>query len=103
MRCSSRYAPPPLLPRRRRTRERRRHPRDEVAGVIHTLGPDVRGDWTPGQPVVLQAGQACGECEDCVRRRSTCQRPLTRGVDHDGGWAQMVTATADESASTIGR
>ncbi|MFG2602759.1 zinc-binding dehydrogenase [Streptomyces sp. NPDC048514] len=67
----------------------------EVAGVIHTLGSDVRGAWAPGQPVVLQAGQACGECEDCVRRRSTCQRPLTRGVDYDGGWAQYALARED--------
>ncbi|WP_060902689.1 zinc-binding dehydrogenase [Streptomyces europaeiscabiei] len=66
----------------------------EVAGVVHTLGPDVRGMWAPGQRVVLQAGQACGECGDCLRRMS-CRQPLTRGVDYDGGWAQYAVARED--------
>ncbi|MGV9356010.1 zinc-binding dehydrogenase [Streptomyces misionensis] len=60
-----------------------------------TRSAEVRGAWAPGQPVVLQAGQACGECADCVRRRSTCQRPLTRGVDYAGGWAQYALARED--------
>ncbi|UGT55955.1 zinc-binding dehydrogenase [Nocardia asteroides] len=63
----------------------------EVSGVIHTLGPDLRGDWAPGQRVVLQAGEACGECSHCVRRMM-CQRPRTRGLDYDGGWAQYAIA-----------
>ncbi|MFF9024828.1 zinc-binding dehydrogenase [Streptomyces eurythermus] len=63
----------------------------EVAGVVHTLGPDVKGDWTPGQRVVLQAGEACGDCPGCLRRMM-CHRPLTRGLDYDGGWAQYTIA-----------
>ncbi|GHB32609.1 alcohol dehydrogenase [Streptomyces viridiviolaceus] len=63
----------------------------EVAGVVHTLGPDTRGTWTPGQRVVLQSGQACDTCEGCLRR-STCRQPLTLGVDYDGGWAEYVIA-----------
>ncbi|RZU46031.1 D-arabinose 1-dehydrogenase-like Zn-dependent alcohol dehydrogenase [Streptomyces sp. BK022] len=63
----------------------------EVAGVVHTLGPDTKGDWTPGQRVVLQAGEACGDCPGCLRRMM-CQRPLTRGLDYDGGWAQYTIA-----------
>ncbi|MYT25634.1 alcohol dehydrogenase catalytic domain-containing protein, partial [Streptomyces sp. SID7760] len=63
----------------------------EVAGVVHTLGPDVKGGWTPGQRVVLQAGEACGDCGGCLRRM-TCHRPLTRGLDYDGGWAQYTIA-----------
>ncbi|MFF7381602.1 alcohol dehydrogenase catalytic domain-containing protein [Streptomyces griseoluteus] len=63
----------------------------EVAGVVHTLGPDTKGDWTPGQRVVLQAGEACGDCPGCLRRMM-CQRPLTRGLDYDGGWAQYTVA-----------
>ncbi|WP_217178942.1 zinc-binding dehydrogenase [Streptomyces sp. AC495_CC817] len=66
----------------------------EVAGVVHTLGPEVRGMWAPGQRVVLQAGQACGKCGGCLRRMS-CQRPMTRGVDYDGGWAQYAIARED--------
>ncbi|GAA3086641.1 MULTISPECIES: zinc-binding dehydrogenase [Streptomyces] len=63
----------------------------EVAGVVHTLGPDVKGGWTPGQRVVLQAGEACGDCGGCLRRM-TCHRPITRGLDYDGGWAQYAIA-----------
>ncbi|MGA4867035.1 zinc-binding dehydrogenase [Streptomyces lavendulocolor] len=63
----------------------------EVAGVVHTLGPDVKGAWTPGQRVVLQAGEACGDCGGCLRRM-TCHRPITRGLDYDGGWAQYAIA-----------
>ncbi|MFF8726649.1 zinc-binding dehydrogenase [Streptomyces sp. NPDC015171] len=63
----------------------------EVAGVVHTLGPDTKGDWSPGQRVVLQAGEACGDCPGCLRRMM-CQRPLTRGLDYDGGWAQYTVA-----------
>ncbi|MGW0813034.1 zinc-binding dehydrogenase [Streptomyces viridiviolaceus] len=63
----------------------------EVAGVVRTLGPDVKGDWTPGQRVVLQAGEACGDCPGCLRRMM-CHRPLTRGLDYDGGWAQYAVA-----------
>lgn len=63
----------------------------EVAGVVHTLGPDTKGDWTPGQRAVLQAGEACGDCAGCLRRM-LCHRPLTRGLDYDGGWAQYAIA-----------
>ncbi|MEV0332478.1 zinc-binding dehydrogenase [Nocardia sp. NPDC050717] len=66
----------------------------EVAGVVHTLGPDVRGAWTPGQRVVLQAGESCGDCAGCLRRMM-CHRPRTRGLDYDGGWAQYALARED--------
>lgn len=69
----------------------------EVAGVVHSLGPGLAGDWAPGTRVALQAGQACGRCADCVRRRP-CRRPLTRGVDYDGGWAQYAIAREDTLA-----
>ncbi|MFE7767306.1 zinc-binding dehydrogenase [Streptomyces sp. NPDC057438] len=69
----------------------------EVAGVIHALGPGLLGDWVPGMRVALQAGQACGACTDCMRR-SPCPRPLTRGVDYDGGWAEYAVAREDTLA-----
>ncbi|MFJ6513096.1 zinc-binding dehydrogenase [Streptomyces sp. NPDC091406] len=69
-------------------------PGHEVAGVVHTVGPDVKGGWTPGRRVVLQAGQACGDCADCLRHMA-CRQPLTRGVDYDGGWAQYALARED--------
>ncbi|MGC9538275.1 zinc-binding dehydrogenase [Streptomyces sp. UG1] len=69
----------------------------EVAGVIHALGPGLSGDWAPGMRVALQAGQTCGACTDCMRR-SPCPRPLTRGVDYDGGWAEYAVAREDTLA-----
>ncbi len=66
----------------------------EVAGVVHTLGPELRGNWAPGARVVLQAGQACDRCGGCLSR-SACRQPLTRGVDYDGGWAQYAVARED--------
>ncbi|MFJ3660048.1 zinc-binding dehydrogenase [Streptomyces sp. NPDC090119] len=70
----------------------------EVAGVIHTLGSDLLGDWSPGMRVVLQAGQGCGRCDDCRLRIGTCVEPLTRGLDYDGGWAQYTIAREDTLA-----
>ncbi|MFI9273300.1 zinc-binding dehydrogenase [Kitasatospora sp. NPDC052896] len=70
----------------------------EVAGTIHTLGPDLAGSWTVGTRVALQAGQSCGRCANCLRRRAGCLRTLTRGVDYDGGWAQYAIAREDTLA-----
>ncbi len=67
----------------------------ETSGVIHTLGPDVAGGWSEGQRVALQAGQVCGKCANCVRRRFPCLAVRTRGVDYDGGWAQFALARQD--------
>lgn len=70
----------------------------EVAGVIHTLGPGLLGDWAPGTRVALQAGQSCGRCANCRRRRAPCLSVRTRGVDYDGGWAQYTLAREDTLA-----
>ncbi|MGK5530995.1 zinc-binding dehydrogenase [Streptomyces sp. URMC 129] len=67
----------------------------EVAGVVHTPGPGVDAEWSPGTRVVLVAGQSCGACAACRRRRGPCPRTLTRGVDYDGGWAQYALARED--------
>ncbi|MDT0445816.1 zinc-binding dehydrogenase [Streptomyces johnsoniae] len=66
----------------------------EVAGVVHAAGPRLVGDWAPGRRVLLAAGQSCGVCPSCVRRRP-CPRVLTRGVDYDGGWARYALARED--------
>lgn len=34
----------------------------EVAGVIHTLGPDLKRGLTVGTRVTLEAGKTCGQC-----------------------------------------
>lgn len=66
----------------------------EVAGVIHTLGPDLKRGLTVGTRVTLEAGKICGQCVGCVRRRP-CTQMLTAGIDYDGGWAQYTLAHED--------
>lgn len=67
----------------------------EVAGVVEKTGSHVPATVSVGQRVVLQAGQSCGECENCVLRRLPCRRPRTRGVNYDGGWAEYALARFD--------
>ncbi|MFF4174055.1 zinc-binding dehydrogenase [Streptomyces sp. NPDC001744] len=57
----------------------------EVSGVIAETGPGVTR-WTPGQRVVLYAGETRGGVT------------YTRGVDYDGGWAEY--ALSAETALT---
>ncbi|MEE1930198.1 zinc-binding dehydrogenase [Streptomyces sp. TRM 70351] len=65
----------------------------EVSGEIDALGEDVPDRWTPGDRVLLQAGERCGMCPNCVRMREPCLQVRTRGVDYDGGWAEYALAT----------
>jgi threonine dehydrogenase-like Zn-dependent dehydrogenase len=67
----------------------------EVAGTVQVLGRDVPAEVTVGRRVTLQAGQSCGRCANCVRRRVPCPEALTRGVHYDGGWAQYALARHD--------
>lgn len=67
----------------------------EVAGTIESVGRAVPGDIRVGQRVILQAGQACGRCANCVRHRVPCPRSRTRGVHYDGGWARYALARHD--------
>lgn len=66
----------------------------EIAGVIHTLGPDLKRGLTVGTRVTLEAGKTCGQCAGCVRHRP-CTQMLTAGIDYDGGWAQYTLARED--------
>ncbi|HEX3778686.1 MAG TPA: zinc-binding dehydrogenase [Pseudonocardiaceae bacterium] len=67
----------------------------EVAGTVESIGADVPTKLTVGQRVLLQAGQPCWQCANCLHRRSSCLRPLTRGVVYDGGWAEYALARYD--------
>lgn len=67
----------------------------EVAGTVEVIGADVPPGFTVGQRVLLQAGQACWRCANCLRRRVPCLAPLTRGVQYDGGWAEFTLARFD--------
>jgi threonine dehydrogenase-like Zn-dependent dehydrogenase len=65
----------------------------EVAGEIDVVGPDVPDRWRPGDRVVLEAGEHCGQCANCSRFRAPCLAIRTRGVDYDGGWAEYALAS----------
>lgn len=67
----------------------------EVAGTVEAIGREVPSGIQVGQRVTLQAGQACGRCANCVRRRTPCVQGRTRGVHYDGGWAQYAVARHD--------
>jgi D-arabinose 1-dehydrogenase-like Zn-dependent alcohol dehydrogenase len=67
----------------------------EVAGTVESVGAHVPPGITVGQRVTLQAGQSCGTCANCVRRRPPCLQGRTRGVHYDGGWAQFALARHD--------
>jgi threonine dehydrogenase-like Zn-dependent dehydrogenase len=67
----------------------------EVAGTIVELGEKVPSVVSVGQRVLLQAGQSCGRCANCLRRRSPCLQGRTRGVHYDGGWAEYALARYD--------
>ena len=82
----------PIAPRAGVTRLTLGH---EVSGVIENLGAAVPAIWKLGMRVLLQAGQTCGQCPACVGRTGACLKPLTRGVDYDGGWAEYALARFD--------
>lgn len=67
----------------------------EVSGTVESVGDGVPAGVAVGQRVTLQAGQSCGQCANCVRRRPGCLRGLTRGVHYDGGWAEYTVARHD--------
>jgi NADPH:quinone reductase-like Zn-dependent oxidoreductase len=64
----------------------------EVAGTVDALGPGV-GQIRIGQRVLLVAGQVGPDLVTV----------LTRGVDHDGGWALFALAEASTVIPTADR
>jgi len=67
----------------------------EVSGMIASTGSDVPAELAIGQRVLLQAGQSCGTCDNCGRRRHPCLQVRVRGVHYDGGWAEYAVARFD--------
>lgn len=62
----------------------------EVAGTVEKIGPGVPPSWLVGARVLLSAGKRCGTCWACMFDTGPCVRPLTRGVNFDGGWAEYA-------------
>jgi len=77
-----------------------RVPGHEVAGVIDSLGEDVK-DWKSGQRVALGwHGGHCGRCESCRRGDFiTCRFLQIPGFSYDGGYSDYVIAPTEALAS----
>src|ERR1700716_2078894 len=72
-----------------------RVPGHEAVGVIDKLGAGVEG-WVVGQRVgVGFLGGSCGRCEQCRRGDLVnCRNQEFTGVQHDGGYAEVLIARA---------
>jgi alcohol dehydrogenase, propanol-preferring len=72
-----------------------RVPGHEAVGVIDMLGTGVEG-WAVGQRVgVGFLGGSCGRCEPCRRGDLVnCSNQEYTGVQHDGGYAEVMIAKA---------
>jgi len=67
----------------------------EVTGTLAETGPDVKG-LAVGQRVMVFPGLSCGRCEYCLRgQRTVCLRYGYLGAHRDGGYAERVTAPAE--------
>jgi alcohol dehydrogenase, propanol-preferring len=72
-----------------------RVPGHEAVGVIDALGAGVEG-WSVGQRVgVGFLGGSCGHCKQCRGGQLVnCENQEYTGVQHDGGYAEVLIAKA---------
>ena len=69
----------------------------EVSGVVEKMGKGVLSDFQPGDPVVLDLLNRCGECLYCRTGRSNqCSNKFNPGLPILGGMAQFVARPARE-------
>ena len=66
----------------------------DVAGEIAEIGGAVQG-LAIGQPVMLQPGLSCGQCDACLAGRDNyCLKYDVLGYQSDGGYAERVAVPA---------
>jgi propanol-preferring alcohol dehydrogenase len=72
-----------------------RVPGHEAVGVIDVLGTNVEG-WKVGQRVGIGfLGGSCGHCKQCRGGKLVnCENQEFTGVQHDGGYAEVLIAKA---------
>ena len=72
-----------------------RVPGHEAVGVIDMLGPGVEG-WAVGPRVGIGfLGGSCGRCDQCrAGDLVNCRNQEYTGVQHDGGYAEVLIAKA---------
>ena len=69
----------------------------DVAGVVERVGPDVTRPQV-GDRVVLMPSVMCGACEWCrVGQDNLCESYRIRGAGTDGGYAELVSAHAQDA------
>jgi alcohol dehydrogenase, propanol-preferring len=70
-------------------------PGHQIVGRVAALGARV-SSWSIGDRVAVGwLGWACGECEQCMRKRENlCERARFTGWDFDGGYATRTLAKA---------
>ena len=67
----------------------------EVSGEVVEVGEGVLSDLQPGEPVVLDLLNRCGECPFCRTGRSNqCENKFDPGLPVLGGMAQYVSRPA---------
>ncbi len=72
-------------------------PGHEVSGVVEEVGEGVFSDYRPGDTVVLDLLNRCGECSFCRRGHSNqCENMFGPGLPVLGGMAQYVARPARE-------
>ncbi len=68
----------------------------DPAGVVAGVGPGVTG-FKAGGRVVVHPTTPCGECRLCLRgQENACLNLRVFGVQTDGGYAELVKASADQ-------
>ena len=69
----------------------------DIAGTIERLGAEVTGRRV-GERVVLVPGMSCQRCEFCLKNEdSLCPSYQIRGAATDGGYAELVSASASDA------
>ena len=63
----------------------------EIAGEVVEVGPDVEGDWKPGDRAQVIAAVPCGDCYECDKGwMAVCQNQTSVGYQYDGGFAEFM-------------
>ena len=67
-------------------------PGHEIGATIEAVGPDVPGQFCPGQIVTANPYTHCGHCASCrAGRYNACEHNETLGVQRDGAMREYIT------------
>ena len=67
----------------------------EFTGIVEEISPLLRGDWMPGDRVVMATSVSCGKCPYCLRGwRNLCVDLAPMSFSYPGGMAEYVVVPA---------